>query len=220
MLRNQLMNESLLRNNISSPAKSSPTDKVFYDSPMVGKSRKEVADHQNYFQTSPLAQTNGVVGTEVPTSGRTKGHLRGTRSNGFCSGPPFAKRPKHRNSSRQWGSTVDERQKQQQIELIEKEINVMAKESQCGVGKWRWAEFRHQKLDAVPVVLVLCHPRHAGQWLIPSSISTIERRFHLSTSTIGRIMQFYDFGYVLFCIPVSYLVAGTPSPQYSVRALL
>ncbi|KAK6032864.1 hypothetical protein OSTOST_00942 [Ostertagia ostertagi] len=40
--------------------------------------------------------------------------------------------------------------------------------------------------------------------LVPSSISSIERRFKLSTSTMGRIVQFYDFGYVLFCIPVSY----------------
>ncbi|KJH48792.1 sodium-independent organic anion transporter [Dictyocaulus viviparus] len=40
--------------------------------------------------------------------------------------------------------------------------------------------------------------------LVPSAISSIERRFKLSTSTMGRIVQFYDFGYVLFCIPVSY----------------
>ncbi|VDM78125.1 unnamed protein product [Strongylus vulgaris] len=39
---------------------------------------------------------------------------------------------------------------------------------------------------------------------VPSAISSIERRFKLSTSTMGRIVQFYDFGYVLFCIPVSY----------------
>jgi hypothetical protein len=32
---------------------------------------------------------------------------------------------------------MDERQKQQTFELIEKEIDGMAKESQCGIGKWR-----------------------------------------------------------------------------------
>uniref|UniRef100_A0A1I7XVR3 Solute carrier organic anion transporter family member n=1 Tax=Heterorhabditis bacteriophora TaxID=37862 RepID=A0A1I7XVR3_HETBA len=40
--------------------------------------------------------------------------------------------------------------------------------------------------------------------LVPSAISSIERRYKLSTSTMGRIVQFYDFGYVLLCIPVSY----------------
>lgn len=75
---------------------------------------------------------------------RCRGHLRGTRSNGFASGPPFPN-SKQTNSGDNgastrfyWATTPAERQKQQQqIELIEKEINVMAQESQCGIGKWR-----------------------------------------------------------------------------------
>ena len=67
--------------------------------------------------------------------------------------------------------------------------------------------------------------------LVPSSVSTIERRYKISTSAFAKVMQvrwtfccfrglsrilgasifenagklqFYDFGYVCFCIPVSY----------------
>ncbi|KAE9416030.1 hypothetical protein Angca_008559 [Angiostrongylus cantonensis] len=49
--------------------------------------------------------------------------------------------------------------------------------------------------------------------LVPSAISSIERRFKLSTSTMGRIVQFYDFGYVLFCIPVSYFGGRHSKPS-------
>uniref|UniRef100_A0AC34RHL5 Solute carrier organic anion transporter family member n=1 Tax=Panagrolaimus sp. JU765 TaxID=591449 RepID=A0AC34RHL5_9BILA len=132
-----------------------------------------------------------------------KGHVRGTRSNGFASGPPFPVKPKREAP---W-STIDEKQKQQQIELIDKEINELTKEAQCGIGKFRpkwlqkmatrgWLLFFLCWFCAIQGMLI--------NGLVPSSISTIERRFELSTSTMGRIMQFYDFGYVLFCIPVSY----------------
>ncbi|GMR30135.1 hypothetical protein PMAYCL1PPCAC_00330, partial [Pristionchus mayeri] len=119
---------------------------------------------------------------------------------GFTSGPPWP-RPVHTEAP--WAQQVPA----QHQELIEKEINHLAAETQCGLGKWRpqWLQrfgTRHWMLFwlcwycAIQGLIV--------NGLVPSSISTIERRFKLSTSTIGRIMQFYDFGYVLFCIPVSY----------------
>ena len=65
---------------------------------------------------------------------RKKGHLRGTRSNGFASGPPFPKfadvqkRRLSRNSETDdyyfcddypWGAPLNEQQKKQQMALIE-----------------------------------------------------------------------------------------------------
>jgi hypothetical protein len=132
-----------------------------------------------------------------------RGHVRGTRNNGFASGPPFPTRP---TREAPW-SAMDERQKQQQIELIEKEVDAMAKESQCGIGKWRPA-WMQRFATRNWMLLWLCWfcavQGMLVNGLVPSAISTIERRFQLSTSTLGRIMQFYDFGYVLLCIPVSY----------------
>ncbi|KAI3421311.1 hypothetical protein GPALN_014930 [Globodera pallida] len=146
-----------------------------------------------------------------------RGHLRGTRSNGFASGPPFPRRPMDKRQRQHscdddegnfpWGAPLDERQKQHRIALIEQEINVLANETKCGIGSWRpkWL----QKFARKEWMLILLCWFCAIQGMIvnglfPSSISTIERRFQFSTSTLGRIMQFYDFGYVLFCIPVSY----------------
>uniref|UniRef100_A0A915N4Q0 Uncharacterized protein n=1 Tax=Meloidogyne javanica TaxID=6303 RepID=A0A915N4Q0_MELJA len=82
---------------------------------------------------------------------RKKGHLRGTRSNGFASGPPFPKftdvqkRRLSRNSETDdyycddypWGAPLNEQQKKQQMALIEHEINEMANETLCGLGQWR-----------------------------------------------------------------------------------
>uniref|UniRef100_A0AC35F0H8 Solute carrier organic anion transporter family member n=1 Tax=Panagrolaimus sp. PS1159 TaxID=55785 RepID=A0AC35F0H8_9BILA len=132
-----------------------------------------------------------------------RGHLRGTRSNGFASGPPFPSKTKKETP---W-TTVDERQKQQQIELIEKELSGLIKESQCGIKDWRpkWMQRFSTKQWMLLLMCWFCTIQGMLiNGLVPSSISTIERRFELSTSTLGRIMQFYDFGYVLFCIPVSY----------------
>lgn len=64
---------------------------------------------------------------------RARGHVRGTRSNGFASAPPFPKRLPIEPYQRD----IDEREKKQRIQLIEKELNVLAMESQCGIGKWR-----------------------------------------------------------------------------------
>uniref|UniRef100_A0A7E4V7V1 Solute carrier organic anion transporter family member n=1 Tax=Panagrellus redivivus TaxID=6233 RepID=A0A7E4V7V1_PANRE len=167
--------------------------------------------------------TSGTFGTprhEFPDSGRPilpsngnnsgangnrtkKGHLRGTRSNGFASGPPFPTKVKREAP---W-ATVDERQKQQQIELIDKEIDGLVQQSQCGIGKWRpqWLQRFSTKQWMLFLMCWFCTIQGMLiNGLVPSSISTIERRYELSTSTLGRIMQFYDFGYVLFCIPVSY----------------
>ncbi|KAH7719199.1 sodium-independent organic anion transporter, partial [Aphelenchoides avenae] len=76
--------------------------------------------------------TPSTAASAASTGQYRRGHVRGTRSNGFASGPPFPTRPKREAP---W-STMDERQKQQQIELIEKEVNAMAEESQCGMGKY------------------------------------------------------------------------------------
>jgi len=162
-------------------------------------------------ETSPLNQQedgsvlNSPKKQNDPNSNNPprRGHLRGTRSNGFASGPPFPTKSKREAL---W-STMDEKQKQQQIELIEKEIDGLAKESQCGLGKWRpkWMQPFAKKHWLLFLMCWFCTIQGMLiNGLIPSSISTIERRFELSTSTLGRIMQFYDFGYVLFCIPVSY----------------
>ncbi|VDO13513.1 unnamed protein product, partial [Brugia timori] len=56
--------------------------------------------------------------------------------------------------------------------------------------------------------------------LVPSAITSIERRFQFNSSTIGRIMQFYDFGYVLLCIPVSYFGGRHSKPMVLAAGLL
>uniref|UniRef100_A0A1I7YCS9 Solute carrier organic anion transporter family member n=2 Tax=Steinernema glaseri TaxID=37863 RepID=A0A1I7YCS9_9BILA len=131
------------------------------------------------------------------------GHHRGTPNNGFASGPPFPTTPKREAP---WASYT-ESQKQQHLELIEKEINVMAQESQVGIGSWRpkWLQRFSSRNWMLLWMCWFCTVQGLlVNGLVPSAISTIERRFQFSTSTIGRIMQFYDFGYVLLCIPVSY----------------
>ncbi|KAL3088825.1 hypothetical protein niasHS_009117 [Heterodera schachtii] len=157
-----------------------------------------------------------------------RGHLRGTRSNGFASGPPFPNRTLDKKRRRQHScdyeddeaedicddhypldraTVLNERQKQQQFALIEQEINVLANETKCGIGSWRpkWLQKFARKEWMLILLCWFCTIQGMiVNGLFPSSISTIERRFQFSTSTLGRIMQFYDFGYVLFCIPVSY----------------
>nr|CAD2202802.1 unnamed protein product [Meloidogyne enterolobii] len=153
---------------------------------------------------------------------RKKGHLRGTRSNGFASGPPFPKfadvqkRRLSRNSETDdyyfcddypWGAPLNEQQKKQQMALIEHEINEMANETLCGLGHWRpqWLQrFARREWMLILMCWFCLIQGMIVSGLVPSSISTIERRFQFSTSVIGRILQFYEFGYVLFCIPVSY----------------
>ncbi|CAJ0959416.1 unnamed protein product, partial [Mesorhabditis belari] len=117
---------------------------------------------------------------------------------GFTSGPPW---PTHKKEP--WQREIEVKQER----LIEKEIHVLAQESQCGLGKWR-PKWMQRFATKHWMLLWLCwYCTVQGlivNGLVPSSITSIERRFKLPTSTIGRIMQFYDFGYVLFCIPVSY----------------
>ncbi|CAJ0583631.1 unnamed protein product, partial [Mesorhabditis spiculigera] len=86
-------------------------------------------------------------------------------------------------------------------------MHVLAQESQCGFGGWRpnWLQRFATKQCMLFLMCWYCTVQGLiVNGLIPSSISSIERRFKFPTSTLGRIMQFYDFGYVLFCIPVSY----------------
>lgn len=151
---------------------------------------------------------------------KRKGHLRGTRSNGFASGPPFPKFTDaqsgrlSRNSEDYYycddyprGAPFNEKQKIQQMALIEHEINEMANETLCGLGRWRpqWLQrFAHKEWMLILMCWFCLIQGMIVSGLVPSSISTIERRFQFSTSIIGRILQFYEFGYVLFCIPVSY----------------
>jgi hypothetical protein len=102
---------------------------------------------------------------------------------------------------------MDERQKRQHIEMIDHQVDIMAEKSLVGLGQWRpkWVQRFATKNWMLLWLCWFCTIQGIiVNGLVPSTISTIERRFHLSTSTIGRIMQFYDFGYVLFCIPVSY----------------
>ena len=166
-----------------------------------------VAPSDNLEASSIASSTPRRINQSIPMSTqqqqKQRGHLRGTRSNGFASGPPFP--TKHKRET-PW-STIDERQKQQQIELIEKEISGLVKESQCGIGTWRpkWMQRFSTRQWMLFLMCWFCTIQGMLiNGLVPSSISTIERRFELSTSTLGRVMQFYDFGYVLFCIPVSY----------------
>ncbi|KAI6229960.1 Solute carrier organic anion transporter family member [Aphelenchoides fujianensis] len=140
--------------------------------------------------------------TNTPNQNR-KGHRRGNRDNGFASRPAFPRKP---NREAPW-TTVDERQKRQQLEFIDKEIDTMAEKAQCGIGNWR-PQWMQRFATRNWMLLWLCWfctiQGIIVNGLVPSTISTIERRFSLSTTTIARTTQFYDFGYVLFCIPVSY----------------
>lgn len=87
----------------------------------------------NYSILEDSTIPNGVKQNGKDAARRARGHVRGTRSNGFASAPPFPKRPPL--DPHQW--VINEREKQQRIVLIEKELNVMAMESQCGIGNWR-----------------------------------------------------------------------------------
>lgn len=87
---------------------------------------------------------------------------------------------------------MDERQKQQRIQLIEKEIDVMAEKSLMGIRSWRpkWLQRFATRNWMLFWMCWFCTMQGLiVNGLIPSTISTIERRFQLSTSTIGRIAQ-------------------------------
>ncbi|KAK6760121.1 hypothetical protein RB195_021581 [Necator americanus] len=101
----------------------------------------------------------------------------------------------------------DKHWQEKQNEMIEFEMSVLVQESQCGIGKWRPSRLSFLGSRRWMIILLCWYCAVQGivvNGLVPSAISSIERRFKLSTSTMGRIVQFYDFGYVLFCIPVSY----------------
>ncbi|VDN60463.1 unnamed protein product [Dracunculus medinensis] len=136
--------------------------------------------------------------------------------NGFASGPPWPKREKP------W-STVCVWQKHQQIQAIEKEINVLANETLVGIRKWRpaWLQRFSSRNWMLLWLCWFCTVQGLlVNGLVPSAITSIERRFQFSSSTIGRIMQFYDFGYVLFCIPVSYFGGRHSKPMVLATGLL
>uniref|UniRef100_A0A8R1DZ66 Solute carrier organic anion transporter family member n=1 Tax=Caenorhabditis japonica TaxID=281687 RepID=A0A8R1DZ66_CAEJA len=104
----------------------------------------------------------------------------------------------------------------QQHELIEREMTVLTEESQCGLGSWRprWLQWLGKKLPMIVLLCIYCSIQGLiVNGLVPSAISSIERRFKFSSSHMGRIVQFYDFGYVLFCIPVSYFGGRHSKPS-------
>ena len=84
----------------------------------------------------------------------------------------------------------------------------MANETKCGLGRWRpkWLQRFARKewmlillcwFCTIQARLLLFFPAISifqgmiVNGLFPSSISTIERRFQFSTSTLGRIMQVF-----------------------------
>ncbi|VDP12890.1 unnamed protein product [Onchocerca flexuosa] len=148
---------------------------------------------------------------------RPVGHYRNC-NNGFASGPPWPVQKREKP----W-STVCVWQKQQQIQAIEKEINVMATESLVGLRSWRpkWLQRFGTKNWMLLWLCWFCAVQGLlVNGLVPSAITSIERRFQFSSSTIGRIMQFYDFGYVLLCIPVSYFGGRHSKPMVLAIGLL
>ncbi|KRY89697.1 Solute carrier organic anion transporter family member 4A1 [Trichinella pseudospiralis] len=50
--------------------------------------------------------------------------------------------------------------------------------------------------------------------LVPSVLSTLERRFNFRSSSLGRIMQWYDIAYAFCCIPVSYFGGRHSKPLF------
>lgn len=148
---------------------------------------------------------------------RPAGHYR-NYNNGFASGPPWPMQKREKP----W-STVCVWQKQQQIQAIEKEINVMATESLVGIRNWRpkWLQRFGKRNWMLLWLCWFCTVQGLlVNGLVPSAITSIERRFQFNSSTIGRIMQFYDFGYVLLCIPVSYFGGRHSKPMVLAAGLL
>uniref|UniRef100_A0A915AIU1 Solute carrier organic anion transporter family member n=2 Tax=Parascaris univalens TaxID=6257 RepID=A0A915AIU1_PARUN len=154
--------------------------------------------------------------TRRPPS-RPVGHYRNL-NNGFASGPPWPT-PKR---EKPWATTCGW-QKKQQMQAIENEINVMVNETLVGVRKWRpkWMQRFGSRNWMLLWMCWFCTVQGLLiNGLVPSAITSIERRFQFSSSTIGRIMQFYDFGYVLLCIPVSYFGGRHSKPMVLAVGLL
>ncbi|VDN37259.1 unnamed protein product [Gongylonema pulchrum] len=161
-------------------------------------------------EKSPLSNEQG--------GRRPVGHYRNF-NNGFASGPPW---PTAQRREKPW-SSVCGWQKQQQIQAIENEINVMATESLVGLRTWRpkWMQRFSTKNWMLLWMCWFCTVQGLlVNGLVPSAITSIERRFQFSSSAIGRIMQFYDFGYVLLCIPVSYFGGRHSKPMVLAVGLL
>jgi hypothetical protein len=70
----------------------------------------------------------------------------------------------------------------------------MANETLCGLGRWRPRWLQRFATKGWMLILLCWFCTIQGMivnGLLPSSISTIERCFQFSTSTLGRIMQVY-----------------------------
>ncbi|CAK5084134.1 unnamed protein product [Meloidogyne enterolobii] len=163
---------------------------------------------------------------------RKKGHLRGTRSNGFASGPPFPKftdlqkRRLSRNSETDdyycddypWGAPLNEQQKKQQMALIEHEINEMANETLCGLGQWRpqWLQ-RFARREWMLILMcwfcliqgiifvVKFYILFKGMivsGLVPSSISSSLLNFYLKKFGISAIERRFQFSTLLKFIDI------------------
>lgn len=161
--------------------------------------------------SSALPNATGSASSSARSpSSRPVGHYRNI-NNGFASGPPWPTSKRERP----W-ATACVWQKQQQMQAIENEISVMASETLLGISKWRpsWMQRFGSRNWMLLWMCWFCTVQGLlVNGLVPSAITSIERRFQLSSSTIGRIMQFYDFGYVLFCIPVSYFGGRHSKPM-------
>ncbi|VBB26707.1 unnamed protein product [Acanthocheilonema viteae] len=176
----------------------------------------------NIPKTSESLASSAFDHKSVPTNSgesrkRPAGHYR-NYNNGFASGPPWPVQKREKP----W-STVCVWQKQQQIQAIEKEINVMATESLVGLRNWRpkWLQRFGKRNWMLLWMCWFCTVQGLlVNGLVPSAITSIERRFQFNSSTIGRIMQFYDFGYVLLCIPVSYFGGRHSKPMVLALGLL
>ncbi|MCP9264893.1 Solute carrier organic anion transporter family member [Dirofilaria immitis] len=164
-------------------------------------------------EASESAAFSAYDGKSIPSnSGESKKGLLD------ITGPPWPMQKREKP----W-STVCVWQKQQQIQAIEKEINVMATESLVGLRNWRpeWLQRFGRRNWMLLWMCWFCTVQGLlVNGLVPSAITSIERRFQFNSSTIGRIMQFYDFGYVLLCIPVSYFGGRHSKPMVLAVGLL
>ncbi|KHN74701.1 Solute carrier organic anion transporter family member 4C1 [Toxocara canis] len=193
-------------------AKPSPSDGPRF-APSEVEERDGNAGNLLPLITAPGASSTSARGHRT----RPAGHYRNI-NNGFASGPPWPtpKREKPWATACGW-------QKKQQMQAIENEINVMANETLVGVRKWRpkWMQRFGSRNWMLLWMCWFCTVQGLLiNGLVPSAITSIERRFQLSSSTIGRIMQFYDFGYVLLCIPVSYFGGRHSKPMVLAMGLL
>lgn len=93
----------------------------------------------------------------------------------------------------------------------------------CGIGAYRpsWLQRFSTKKWMLFWLCWFCFVQGMlVNGFVPSILSTIERRFVFSSAILGRIMQFYDIGYVICCIPVSYFGGRHSKPLFLASGIL